>query len=103
VATDGGQVNAVDLDLPHGVWDGIYGATEGVVKPGDPTGGPAFPQTPASYSADDAQGMSLRDYFAAHAPGVGDNMMWSQGESSVAIEAARAYRWADAMLKERAK
>jgi hypothetical protein len=62
-------------------------------------GGPAFPLN--RYKSPYTEGMTLRDYFAVHAPNVGDGLMWNQGESSVRIEAARAYRWADAMLAER--
>lgn len=70
-----------------------------------PDGGPAFPSTdycdekPIGSSG----GMSLRDYFAAHAiigcgrwPGVGVGQDFTHA-------AAFAYSIADAMLKERAK
>lgn len=49
-------------------------------------------------------GMSLRDYFAAFAMAAFlDRASFGQGESSLQIDAARCYRIADAMLKERAK
>ena len=70
-------------------------------------GGPAFPRGTGQLQNGEhewgSNGMSLRDYFAVHAPDIGDAAMWSQGESSIRIEAARAYRWADAMLAERNK
>lgn len=56
------------------------------------TGGPAFPVQDLT----DYQGMTLRDYFAAHAP-----MSPWLGEEGLRQSVARAYRWADAMLAER--
>lgn len=53
-------------------------------------GGPAYP----TFREHDEIGMSLRDYFAAHAPGavqtmeISDNAQWR-------------YEYADAMLKAR--
>lgn len=58
-------------------------------------GGPAFP-TPESHG-DDYEGMSMRDYFAAHAPlQIDDARTWEN-------EAELRYKYADAMLKERVK
>lgn len=70
-------------------------------------GGPAFPQAQCpqcgsgheSHTVED-KGMSLRDYFAAHAP-ILDKKSFEQGDSSLRIDAARAWRWADALLAER--
>ena len=66
------------------------------------TGGPAFPH---SRLGSDADGMTLRDYFAAKAM---QSLMHTQyadmtyeGES--AAMAFEAYRLADAMLAERSK
>lgn len=54
-------------------------------------GGPAFPR---DHRHEGHNGMSLRDYLAAHAP---------QPERSMSLEDHCAYRWryADAMLKAR--
>lgn len=67
------------------------------------TGGPAF----GSYHRAGEivireGGLTIRDWFAANAPGIGGHI-WQEGGSSIQIEVARAYRWADAMLKEREK
>ena len=59
-------------------------------------GGSAFPV--ADMASD--VGMSLRDYFAAHAPTLQMDS-FRQGESALRIDAARAWRWADALLAER--
>ena len=78
-------------------------------------GGPAFPR-PASEDTRNgtlqegnnvepaADGMSLRDYFAAHAPA--PNAQWladSFGDGKARAEAIAAWRWyyADTMLVER--
>lgn len=72
-------------------------------------GGPAFPvadydhQTFQEETMDETRrllsGMSLRDYFAARAmQGFAAD---SQMEGTVEAIASLAYRWADAMLKER--
>jgi hypothetical protein len=66
-------------------------------------GGPAFPvKTPAEMLS--SPGMSLRDYFAAQAlVKLLTLESFAQGESSIRIDAARCYRFADAMLAERKK
>lgn len=81
-------------------------------------GGPAFPVFPPENHASVAVGMTLRDYFAAHAPdhvtnidewGVKDAAAligvsvvdYSWQEHSALVIAARAYAYADAMLKAR--
>jgi hypothetical protein len=67
-------------------------------------GGPAFPTDnyydEKRYGVRD--GMTLRDYFAAHAPTL-NQKSFEQGESALRIDAARAWRWADALLAERDK
>jgi hypothetical protein len=63
-------------------------------------GGPAFPNITPDMNVDGGPGMTLRDYFAAHAP-VLQLASFQQGESSLRIDAARAWRWADALLAER--
>lgn len=71
-------------------------------------GGPAFPVTPTDRGGQCAPteiGMTLRDYFAAHASSEDVYAVMKLGESlndPCDIVAAR-YRHADAMLKERAK
>lgn len=68
------------------------------------TGGPAFPTTDflhAGQVVPGSEGMSLRDYFAANAPPPPDR--WRGGERDANGMASWAYRWADAMLAERAK
>ena len=66
-------------------------------------GGPAFPrvgQAAEGFFADFA-GMSLLDYFAAHAP---DPPFWWKHDAAHEVEFYR-WRWhyAEAMLKERDK
>ena len=68
---------------------------------------PAFPQNNdrvvASLSIAKSQGMTLRDYFAAKAL---PPMMYAdvgRWEGNYEIHAERAYKYADAMLKERMK
>lgn len=55
----------------------------------------------------ETQGMTLRDYFAAHAPQSAERMgEWVDADQRDAIyraSAENAYRWADAMLAERVK
>lgn len=71
-------------------------------------GGPAFAHG-ASKVIDFAQrGMSLRDYFAAHAPTADPIVLgsWQDAEQQRAIYgscAENAYLWADAMLRAREK
>lgn len=64
-------------------------------------GGPAFPIVYTT--ADDVKpGLSLRDYFAAKAMqgfAADGADQWPSAESM----ATGAYKWADAMLRERAK
>ena len=71
-----------------------------------PDGGPAFAHTVYEHRHDQesrpvgsATGMSLRDYFAAHALG---NLV-TKTESSSEQTARIAYRYADAMLAVRDK
>lgn len=68
-------------------------------------GGPAFPTT----ELDEGEvaylhGMSLRDYFAAHAPGMADEW-WQdslgEGQSWLEARADWNYAYADAMIKAR--
>ena len=66
-------------------------------------GGPAFPQT-FMLEGDEVHcfGISIRDYFAAHAPAVPDDFGWADGETDCY---QRTIRWgwfyADAMLEAR--
>lgn len=66
-------------------------------------GGPAFPQP--THHGDGIQylGISMRDYFAAHAPVVPEDFDGQMGETQ--IERMIRWRWfyADAMLAERMK
>lgn len=62
-------------------------------------GGPAFPVHPVAHERSDMEcaalsGMTLRDYFAAHAPITRDLM-------SLKDHCAYRYRYADAMLRAR--
>ena len=80
-------------------------------------GGPAFPQTLDSHPVTAAaglpsQGMTLRDYFAAAAMKMFLHPQWVEitsrqlgGDAEMvrAFIAAKAYRYADAMLTERNK
>ena len=76
-------------------------------------GGPAFPQASpemviTGQSIEETQGMSLRDYFAAHAPITGEWFLSARKQTDDPRVAARAlvewaYVYADAMLAERAK
>lgn len=78
-------------------------------------GGPAFPVIGAPGAPEDYPGMSLRDYFAAHASftyenaaqvaGYGNRLPENAMERDVVISvlALMNYEYADAMLKERAK
>jgi hypothetical protein len=75
------------------------------VKKQDSSGGPAFPQAGASdesnnYSSEDfgGRGMTLRDFFAAHAL----SGLIAQGPVTSELSAAlAAYRFADEMLVAR--
>lgn len=75
-------------------------------------GGPAFP-SPAVYDPSREQvhaasaygadpGMTLRDYFAAHAPEVPADFDWANMECNI-VERLVRWKWhyADAMLKAR--
>lgn len=62
-------------------------------------GGHAFPH---SRLGSDANGMTLRDYFAAQAMAAMTEGSWPGGDDRPEI-AKRAYAMADAMLKERSK
>jgi hypothetical protein len=76
----------------------------------DKSGGPAFPSTNREWDvqnytwvlAETTKGMSLRDYFAAKAMQgfAACGAVWVNGIEGMAKD---AYKWADAMLKERAK
>lgn len=59
-----------------------------------------FPAFPRQHDKDGHNGMTLRDYFAAHAPEPPGNF-WCVGECS--IDEVINWRWyyADAMLKAR--
>lgn len=76
-----------------------------------PNGGPAFPVPAGNFSGGEswtptADGMSLRDYFAAHAL-IPDKVLGSALDTSASeFEALHklakwAYLWADAMIAER--
>jgi hypothetical protein len=82
-------------------------------------GGPAFPVVYPHVNCDGVdRGMTLRDYFAAHAPEASDEWIKEQAErdrlrnphgdsykparrSVMELRAAWRYEYADAMLKER--
>lgn len=71
-------------------------------------GGPAFPRASSMDGDTEAwsqDGMSLRDYFAAHAPidtsVLGAYISAEQRDVVMQRVAENAYRWADAMLKAR--
>lgn len=68
------------------------------------TGGPAFPTLADNGHAMNQDGMTLRDYFAAKIvqAQVGNPMRLGDDEAH-RLMAERAYRVADAMLKERSK
>lgn len=69
-----------------------------IPSPQPDDGGPAFPRMfkyPNGHTAPEADGMSLRDYFAAKA------LTQSCQDNSPATAAALAYEYADAMLKAR--
>ena len=63
-------------------------------------GGPAFPAEHFDLT-DQEHGMSLRDYFAAHAPEPPER--WRGGERGVQDVIDWCWHYADAMLAERAK
>lgn len=84
------------------------------------TGGPAFPTQinnsgitpikgfngeeikPQTFSA--YPGMTLRDYFAAHAPVVPDDFGWAASETDLVQRMTRwRYAYADSMLAARVK
>lgn len=73
------------------------------------TGGPAFPRSGSNWVGQEGQkmgcdavsGMSLRDYFAAHAlAGLCANERWN-ATYQVEKVASSAYAMADAMLRNR--
>jgi len=71
-------------------------------------GGPAFPTEPNTQPGVYVHhGMSLRDYFAAHAPWARANFLGDPEDVAIERVAARmakqAYAFADAMLAERSK
>jgi hypothetical protein len=61
------------------------------------TGGPAFPS--AAFEQHEYQGMTLRDYFAAHAPEPYKN--WHGGERNFSDIIEWRWHYADTMLKAR--
>ena len=66
------------------------------------TGGPAFPNAAFGGTRNEQQGMTLRDYFAAHAM----HSMFARNKQRELVvplnECAEvAYEWADAMLAAR--
>jgi hypothetical protein len=61
------------------------------------TGGPAFP---TDHNKNVAEGMTLRDYFAAKAM---QALIQAQIVTRQQQSAETAYEWADAMLAERTK
>lgn len=61
----------------------------------------AFPRPENVYYLE-TSGMTLRDYFAAHAP-VPANMSWNNRANLLGEEVEYRYKYADAMLAERAK
>ena len=63
-------------------------------------GGPAFPFSAEPHIHAGCAGMSLRDYFAAKGM---QGLISSLSFPNEDIVAAKAYIYADAMLKERAK
>lgn len=68
-------------------------------------GGPAFPSRITKDSAVEShayKGMTLRDYFAAHAPPAPDRVMANLNwDRRFEIQSRWAYDYADAMLKAR--
>jgi hypothetical protein len=72
-------------------------------------GGPAFPQQTNTRREVDGfivrereEGMSLRDYFAIHAPEVPDDFGWAEGEACTWDRCVRwNYFYADIMLLKR--
>lgn len=60
------------------------------------TGGPAFPFSGEPGVEPGCSGMTLRDYFAAHAPTPAETLVLSD-------HCAYRYRYADAMLAAREK
>ena len=83
------------------------------------TGGPAFPTTQANGANYGAAGMTLRDYFAAHAPkevrdldgwkvsdcaealGLPEGVAYNWLKHYIPLIAKLSYEYADAMLKAR--
>jgi hypothetical protein len=83
---------------------------EGMISHINSEGGAAFPASLKSVDGTEASwsGMTLRDYFAAHAPWaranfLGDNPTDMAVEKVAALMATKAYAFADAMLAERSK
>jgi hypothetical protein len=64
--------------------------------------GPAFP-VPGDQQDEGFNGMSLRDYFAAHAPDVPAFYPRREGEKIAQTFARWSFDYAAAMLAERAK
>lgn len=64
---------------------------------------PAFPVPGSEYGGTGTCfGMTLRDYFAAHAPDAPDDFGWNNGEATQCERLARwSYHYADAMLAAR--
>ena len=70
-------------------------------------GGSAFPVPETVVDSDKVhqpndRGMTLRDYFAAHAPDVPEDFGWATGETDSWQRRSRwNFHYADAMLRER--
>ena len=67
------------------------------------TSSPAFPSTlqyfPEDTFSQESEGMSLRDYFAAHAPNPPEN--WRKNPDNLFRQTEWRWYYADAMLKTR--
>lgn len=103
-------------NFEQGVKDGIAAAKAKQVD----DGGPAFPEIGSRGKAVSGEGMSLWDYFAAHAPehvtnqdgtvaearkalGLADDIQYAYDPHYYQLVAMRAAKYADAMLAERKK
>ncbi|HDS1693792.1 TPA: hypothetical protein QEM72_004376 [Pseudomonas putida] len=66
---------------------------------------PAFPVAASEYGGHGTCfGLTIRDYFAAHAPCVPDDFDWASGETDLVQRMTRwRYAYADSMLAARVK
>ncbi|HDS0936974.1 TPA: hypothetical protein QDZ12_000169 [Pseudomonas putida] len=66
---------------------------------------PAFPVQASEYGGHGTCfGLTIRDYFAAHAPVVPDDFGWATGETDLVQRMTRwRYAYADSMLAARVK